>query len=261
MKLIRARGPMSHPDTAVEPYIRGDFHSHILPEMDDGASNSNISVDMLLQLKQQNVDLSCLTPHYSHHRESIKNFLTRRTESYHKLMQTLHDRGLENTVPYIKLGAEVRVETGLLDEPDLQKLCYTGTNALLLEFPFSKLERRIYETVENIVLKYRVTPVIAHFERYSAFYSQDDRERILSLPNVIIQVNSETLQHFTGKKFVFSLVSQGIPVILGSDAHDMKQRPPDIETAYSKMEGKMTSCEKANLYRIIKDTLTCDICI
>lgn len=251
---------MSHTGAAVESYIRGDFHSHILPEMDDGASDSNISVDMLLHLKQQNVDLSCLTPHYSHHRESVKHFLTRRTESYHKLIQALHQRKSENHVPHIKLGAEVRVETGLMDEPDLQKLCYTGTNALLLEFPFSKLENRIYETVENIVLRYQITPVIAHFERYSTFYSQEDRERILSLPNVIIQVNSETLQHFTGKKFALSLISQGIPVILGSDAHDMKQRPPDIEKAYGKMEGKMTSGEKANLYRIIKDTLTCDIC-
>lgn len=246
---------MSHLVTDADIKIKCDFHSHILPEIDDGASDSNTSVDMLLHLKQQNVDFVCLTPHYSHHRESVSHFLTRRTQSYYKLAQALHQRKLENCIPQIRLGAEVRVETGLVDEPDLCKLCYTGTNALLLELPFSNLESRIYEALENIVLKYQITPVIAHFERYSAFYGPEDREKILSLPNVIIQVNSETLRHFTGKKFALSLISQGIPVILGSDAHDMKQRPPEIGKAYDKIECKMTEIEQEDFYHIIRKIL------
>ena len=260
-KAVRQQITMGHMGTDINTNIRGDFHSHILPEMDDGASSSDISVAMLMSLKQQNMDFVCLTPHYSYHRESIDLFLARRAESYHKLMEALQQKGLEDAVPQIKFAAEVRVETSLMEEPDLHKLCYTGTCALLLELPFNKLENRIYETIENIALKYHIIPVIAHFERYKEFYDREDRERILSLPYVIIQINAETVQSFSERKFVFSLISQGVPVILGSDAHNMTSRPPDIEKAYNKIDAKIKDYERKAFYQTIQDFFCHKTCI
>lgn len=242
---------MEHTDTANNVNIRGDFHSHILPGMDDGASDSSISIAMLMSLKKQNMDFVCLTPHYSYHRESVNDFLTRRNVSYYRLTEALREQSLENDLPQIRLGAEVRVEPDLANDSDICKLCYTGTNALLLELPFSKLENRVYEAIENIALKYRIIPVIAHFERYRKLYSKDDIERIFSIPNAVIQVNAETVQSFTERKFVFSMISQGVSVILGSDAHDMEMRPPSIEKAYGKIDAKVKGHERARFYQTI----------
>ncbi len=255
---IRDQG---HMGTENNTNIRGDFHSHILPGMDDGAADSSISIAMLMSLNKQNVDFVCLTPHYSYHREPVYNFLSRRNESYRKLTEALHEDHLEACVPQIRLGAEVRVEPDLVDEPDIYQLCYTGTNALLLELPFTKLESRVYEAIENIALKYRITPVIAHFERYRELYSPDDRERILSIPNVVIQVNAKTLESLSGRKFVFSMISQGVSVILGSDAHDMKMRPPNIEKAYCKIDTKVKGYERTKFYQTICNVIGYDACI
>lgn len=252
---------MGHMVTETNTNIRVDFHSHILPEMDDGAADSGVSVSMLMCLKRQNTALVCLTPHYSYHRESIAHFLARREQSYETLTETLRRRRMENCVPQIRLGAEVRVETGLADEPKLCQLCCTGTNMLLLELPFTSLENRIYEAIENIALKYRIIPVIAHFERYRELYSRDERERILSLPNVIIQVNADALKSLSGSRFVFSLLSEGMPVILGSDAHDMERRPPRIEKAYRKIDTKLKDCERAAFYYTARNIFSRNDCI
>lgn len=238
--------------TSVNRNIRGDFHSHILPGMDDGASESNISVAMLMRLKQQNMDFVCLTPHYSYHRESIEHFLERRANSYWTLEKALRKQGLTDCVPQMILGAEVSAEADLAEEPDLQKLCCTGTNVLLLELPFTKLENRVYEAVENITLKYRIIPVIAHFERYRELYGWEERERILSLPNVVIQINAEAMCNLTERRFVLSLLSQGVPVILGSDAHGIERRPPEIEKAYCKIDMKLKEREKKDFYQVIR---------
>ena len=41
-----------------------DFHSHILPCMDDGADSIETSLAMLRESKRQGVDLICSTSHF-----------------------------------------------------------------------------------------------------------------------------------------------------------------------------------------------------
>ena len=46
-----------------------DFHSHILPGIDDGSRNVQTSVDMLRMCKEHGVDLMIATPHFQQGRE------------------------------------------------------------------------------------------------------------------------------------------------------------------------------------------------
>ena len=41
-----------------------DFHSHILPGVDDGAKSVDESIDMLLLEKEQGIDVVVATPHF-----------------------------------------------------------------------------------------------------------------------------------------------------------------------------------------------------
>ena len=41
-----------------------DFHSHILPGIDDGARNLDTSMAMLEQIREQKVDYMVATPHF-----------------------------------------------------------------------------------------------------------------------------------------------------------------------------------------------------
>ena len=55
-----------------------DFHTHILPGLDDGAKTLDESIQLLKMEEEQGVDTIVLTPHYYHEREDLKSFLQRR---------------------------------------------------------------------------------------------------------------------------------------------------------------------------------------
>ena len=55
-----------------------DFHSHILPGIDDGARNVQTSLSMLDMVAAQHVDVMIATPHFYASRDrigSVKNYL------------------------------------------------------------------------------------------------------------------------------------------------------------------------------------------
>ena len=49
-----------------------DFHTHILPGLDDGAKTLDESIQLLKMEEEQGVDTIVLTPHYYHEREDLK---------------------------------------------------------------------------------------------------------------------------------------------------------------------------------------------
>lgn len=55
-----------------------DFHTHILPGLDDGAKTLDESIQLLKMEEEQGVDTIVFTPHYYHEREDLKSFLQRR---------------------------------------------------------------------------------------------------------------------------------------------------------------------------------------
>ena len=55
-----------------------DFHTHILPKMDDGSRSSEESVAMLRMLAEQGIKRVVLTPHYYPEAESPEDCLRRR---------------------------------------------------------------------------------------------------------------------------------------------------------------------------------------
>ena len=68
-----------------------DFHSHILPYMDDGSKSLEMSSIMLELLKEENVCIVFATPHYYCYRESEASFLARREECVQKLCDYLYE--------------------------------------------------------------------------------------------------------------------------------------------------------------------------
>ena len=68
-----------------------DFHSHILPEMDDGAEDLETSLEMLRESRRQGVDIICSTSHFYADEEDPESFLTRRSDAYERLQEAVAD--------------------------------------------------------------------------------------------------------------------------------------------------------------------------
>ena len=69
-----------------------DFHSHILPGIDDGARNLDTSMAMLEQIREQKVDYMVATPHFYASKDRIDAFLAKRANAWEQLSEAIEER-------------------------------------------------------------------------------------------------------------------------------------------------------------------------
>jgi len=205
-----------------------DFHSHVLPGVDDGARSIHDSCGMLKQLFSQGVSVVFGTPHFRMHRHNIREFCQQRRQSYDALRNVI---GREAS-RHVRIGAEVAIEYGLSEMGDPSALAYEGTNYLLMELPYRPFDNWMLEEISNVSYNYFLTPVIAHVDRYYGIYSYDDYCQLFSLPDVIFQVNNEAFLSRKSRKIVEMLIDDELPFVLGSDSHNLKDRAPNFNVSY-----------------------------
>ena len=63
-----------------------DFHSHVLPAVDDGSRDVAESIALLTDLAKQGVKTVVATPHFYANRHSVNRFLEKRQTAYEKLI-------------------------------------------------------------------------------------------------------------------------------------------------------------------------------
>ena len=198
-----------------------DYHCHILPRMDDGAKDLEMSLDMIRLMMAQGVDRIVATPHfYAHREESVRAFLERRQEAYRQIVDT------DWTLPYLHLGAEVAVEQGISRFPGVHQLTLADTPYILLELPYAPFAHWMLEEIDAVSQRYGLTPVLAHIHRYARFYTRAQMSEVLRT-DAVLQFNNEAFRGFQERRFVMSLIGKGFPYVLGSDAHNMTSRRPD----------------------------------
>ena len=120
-----------------------DVHTHVLPNMDDGSQSLDMSLEMLTRLHAQGVERVVATPHFYLHREpDPAAYLTKR--------QMRFDALVEQQLPMeLRLGAEVAIEQGISDLPQIRALTITGTDLILLECPLpGKIDTKKHTKVE-----------------------------------------------------------------------------------------------------------------
>ncbi len=205
-----------------------DFHTHILPAIDDGAKTVEESCAMLESLQKQGVETVVLTPHYYSHREPIERFVKRRDHALEKLNSHLNE-----TMPKLVVGAEVHYSEYLFNNEDISSLCIGNTNTLLLELPYNKkIDRVMIDRVWQLMCEYGVTPVIAHVERYSSLWRSEKLLNDLISMGCVLQANLSSATCL-GKRRLFSMIKNDYIGALGTDTHNMVSRPPEYRLGYS----------------------------
>lgn len=210
-----------------------DFHSHILPQMDDGSKSLNESLLMLKELKNQGISRVIATPHFYANDESVSDFLERRNKAYKSLAEEYTD-----CVPEILLGAEVRYYEGISRHPELPLLCIQGTNILLLEMPMKSWTEYNIRELEDIACSGKITLVLAHIERYIKLQKSSFIARLIE-SDVLFQINASFLNGFLSRRQALSLLKENIIHFIGSDCHNMAERKPDIGKAYEIIQKKL----------------------
>ncbi|MCL2856659.1 MAG: capsular polysaccharide biosynthesis protein [Oscillospiraceae bacterium] len=216
-----------------------DYHTHILPDIDDGPKYPHDCLQMLEMCKSQGIERVVATPHFIAHQESVETFLTNRQKAFDALPNS---PGIS-----VSLGAEVSIEMGLSENDKVRELALAGSKYILLELPYSPLKEWMISEIYNIMYGYRLVPVFAHVDRYLQLYSKDEIHRLLSVREAVLQINSGALNKRRTSKFVISLIHDGYPIIFGSDTHDTLHRTPNMDTAYKALRSKLKKNELEGL--------------
>lgn len=208
-----------------------DLHSHILPGIDDGSASCEESAEMLIRMKEQGIVGVAATPHY-YSRESVEHFLNRREQARIQLETYIREKNIN--APDICFGAEVAYRSGISHEERLRDLCYGNSNYLLLELPFARWGENVFKDLEIIRNVYGIIPVIAHVERYLGYQDRKTKNRLYDM-NLYLQMNAECYLDAGTRRLAKKLVRNGLVQVLGSDAHNVNRRPPNLGMAAEEM--------------------------
>ena len=158
-----------------------DFHTHILPGIDDGSQDAGTTEALLREEKRQGVELVAATPHFYADKMSIDGFLARREKSL-ECTERLR-REAEIPLPAVIAGAEVHYFEGIGCAEAIARLCVGNTRTLLVELPFAQWDEAVLRDMEMLLDRQMLHVVLAHVERYAGF--QKDRRvwnRVMALP-------------------------------------------------------------------------------
>ena len=212
-----------------------DFHSHILPGMDDGSGSIEESRTMLRMEGEQGIRHVVATPHFDPRSDSPEAFLKRRARAEARLRQEMAGR---EALPKVSLGAEVYYVPGMSHWEALENFTVTGTRMILVELPPAPWEESVFRELEKISGRGFI-PVIAHIDRYlGPFGNRSLLKRLEALP-VLIQANgSFFLKPATAGVARKMLKKQQIH-LLGSDCHNLTTRPPNLGQALDKIRKRL----------------------
>ena len=209
-----------------------DFHTHILPGIDDGSSSAEESLRMLNELKLQGVEGIAATPHFYAEQSSPTDFFARRRRAWEQLKPHLTP-----DLPEIRLGAEVRYFEGINQCDGLEQFCIEGTDLLLLEMPHGVWTRRMIAALAELSGRGNITLLLAHVERYLRRQKKETWNDLLRC-GIRMQVSADFFVKRGSRRTAMKLLRDGRIHLLGTDCHNMTSRKPNMGDAVSVIQHK-----------------------
>lgn len=213
-----------------------DFHSHILPCVDDGSASLDESIALLKMLGSQGVTEVFATPHFDASYDTPGSFLNKRDNAYKELTGALSLQ--EQELPTVLLGAEVMYFSGISRVSELSALTLGKTNLLLIEMPLGIWSEYSVQELINICSSGEFTVLLAHVERYFQYQSTDVWNRLLE-NGMLMQANASFFADTKTRRRAVKMLKRGEIHLLGSDCHNLSSRRPQMDEALSLIEKKL----------------------
>lgn len=209
-----------------------DFHSHVLPGIDDGSADTEESLGLMAMQARQGVTHTVATPHFYPDHQRFEDFLRRRGEAEALLRRAMEGK---EGLPELTVGAEVHFFRGIGDCEELKQLTIGSGKYILIEMPYGQWSDRMYQELSDISARQGLVPLIAHVDRYVGTFSDRGIPERLMEAGCLIQANASAfLTPLAGRLSVRMLRRERIH-LLGSDCHDLRSRPPRLGQAVERI--------------------------
>lgn len=213
-----------------------DVHCHLLPNVDDGPSSWEESLEMARIAYRDGIRVAVTTPHWIQGTRWEPDPVTIKNK-VEELNLKLRERKISLTV---LPGMEIGISENLPELLSAGRILRLGeSNYILIEIPFISLPYGI-EAIIFSLKAMGVSPILAHPERNREI--QKSPSRVLELVNAgaFVQVTAGSICGYFGenaRRCVFELANQGVLHAVASDAHDTDGRAPIITDSLRVLEG------------------------
>lgn len=211
-----------------------DFHSHILPGLDDGAPDLDTALEMAKIAVAEGITEMVATPHYIEgSMENNRELILGHVEKFQKVLK--HEEIPLRILP----GCEVYLSP---TTPDLLRQGVLMTindrfKYILVELPMQSIPNYLDDIIFDIKLQ-GVTPIIAHPERNLELGARPEKVLVLVEKGCLLQLNAGSFTGLYGSKVIKTaelLAENGLVHLLGTDAHSTGGRAPRITEALLKI--------------------------
>jgi len=208
------------PLTAIIPHDFIDFHTHILPGIDDGSKNLEESVSLIKRMNTYGIRNFICTPHIM---EGV--WPNTPTIINKKLIELKnHLKNLEISDVSITAAAEYMVDGNFNNLLKSNQLLTLDGKHILIELPYFNLPYKVYEILFNIQMA-GYKPILAHPERYVYLHNNYTEYQKLKDAGCIFQLNLLSLSTHYGKHIqtiAIKLLKDNLIDLVASDVHNQK---------------------------------------
>lgn len=207
-----------------------DIHSHILPNIDDGAENIETSIKMAQIAESEGIKKMIATPHFiAEDKEIEKKDVLKKVK---KLNTILKQQSIDLE---ILPGEEIFLTPNipeLYEKDRILTLCNKG-KYILIELPMMSIPLYTKDVIHSLALK-GLTVIIAHPERNIEIQKDANKLREFLHMGALAQVNTLSLHGVFGRRAKHSaeeIIGSGLVHFLATDCHTPRARSPRMQKA------------------------------
>ncbi len=205
-----------------------DIHSHILPNVDDGARDIETSIKLLGMMASQGISDVIATPHFDARHDDIAYFKQKTADALRDLKLYTN----ELTLPNIYMGSEVYYFKGMGKTQGIYDLALAGSRYILVELPTSSsIDKSVLRDITDLYDNLGLVPIIAHIERYFERSGFRELSHLVASGAALSQINAQAVLSREQGKICKKLIKRGLVTFVATDAHSIERRPPMLEPA------------------------------
>jgi protein-tyrosine phosphatase len=203
-----------------------DLHCHILPGLDDGAANLDVSLGMAQALVADGVSVAVCTPHI------LPGLYHNAGPQIASAVRHLQDALSQQGIPLrLVAGADVHMVPDLIAGLRSGRIpSIAGSRYVLIEPPHHTAPPQLESFFFSLLVEGFV-PILTHPERLNWLEHRYEAIRKLVGAGVWMQITSGSLTGAFGRKaqrWAYRMLDEGCVHILATDAHDTHRRRPDL---------------------------------
>ncbi len=194
-----------------------DFHSHIIPNIDDGSRNIEETFNLIKEAKEVGFEGIVLTSHY------IENYYETGMQERNVWLKAINENLINKGIQMdLYLANEIYISDNMMDLLINRKASTINNSSyVLFEMPLNSEPMNLYDVIYSLQ-ENRLIPVLAHPERYSFIQKEPELVYDLIQKGVLMQANYGSILGMYGEKaqiIVKKFFENNMIHFLGSDVH------------------------------------------